>query len=655
VPLVATVARARGAEPEGGLEVPALADLVELRLDLLPVSDPRDVGTWVAASPRPVLATVRSAREGGSFRGSPAEAAAWLLSAAEAGAAWLDAEADVVPRVLAGATGLGARVLASVHAAGRDARPPAAGVSAWKVARPCASAHDVRAALAEARDLAARSAAGEIPPATLVPYGVRFAHLRVVTAAIAQGAGVDPFVFGGRFRAGPPELPGQPPLARLVEEGRLGEISGSARLFALVGGPPGRSPSPRMHNAAFRALGEDAVYLPAVDLPPSEAFRLPFAGFSVTTPWKERAARACDRLEPSAARIGAVNTVVRASDGALVGSNTDAEALAEALRGLPAAGRDALVIGRGGFARAAATVLSDAGFSVRHDGREPAVRPADALAVNATPAGEDGTLPGPFATVVAALPRDACVVDAPYRAGGRSAAFADACRARGVRVLLDGPSLLVAQAKGQVARFTGRPAPALVLEAALRLDLGDPHGAENLVLVGARGAGKTSVGRAVAGLLGRPFVDTDDEVGRRAGRPAGRVLAERGEAAFRALEREEVLRAAARVASVVAVGGGALATEGNARALAERAFVVFLSVSAETAARRIAADATPRPRLTDAPDLVAEGARLLASRRAGYESIANATVVTDGRRVDDLARDVAALLLASRSSDVRVP
>jgi shikimate dehydrogenase len=551
-------------------------------------------------------------------------------------------------------------------------RLPMEGVAAWKVARPVTDGASMRRALAEARALAAGSAAGDHPPAFVVPYGPLGRGLRVVTAAIAEGAGIDALVFGaygpvpeGReVSEGLAHLAGLP---ELLDELRLGEVSGRARLFGLVGRPPSRSPSPRLHNAAFRALGIDALYLPEASVSAETALALPYDGWSVTTPLKETVARRCPVTEPLAARVGAVNTVVRLPDGRLLGANTDAEAVAEALREAGVSRGAALVFGGGGFARAAAGALVAAGLSVRVAGREsarrtaerlglpfagpvPAARPGDAVFVNATPLGADGDLSPALAALLDALPRDALVLDAPYGPGGRPAALALAARARGARAE-DGGDLLVRQALGQVRRFTGRDVDPRVLRFALAP-------ATNLVLVGPRGAGKTSVARRAAALLGRPFVDTDEAIARRGGRPAGRILSERGEAAFRALEREAVRVAASRRGVAVAVGGGALEDAANAEALAAGGVVVRLEVGAREAAARVARDPASRPRLTDAPDLEAETTRLIAAREAGYARAAGPRrVATEGRSAEDVARDVVALWIAhdARANEERTP
>jgi shikimate 5-dehydrogenase/shikimate kinase len=641
--------------------VPAYADLVELRLDLLPKGF--DVAAAVAASPRPCLVTVRSSEEGGAFAGSPREAADVLLAALRAGVAWIDAEAAVLPLVAEAAARAGASVLLSTHGRGPV---PAGAATLAKVARPGDDGPALAAALDEARALAASFRSGKGPAAFVVPYGRCGASARVVTAAAAEEAGIDALVFGVPGDApGAPDGPlaHVPALAHLVDEGRLGEVTGRARLFGLVGKPPSRSPSPRIHAAAFRALGVDAVYLPECDVSAEEALALPYDGWSVTSPLKEEVARLCDRLDPLAKRAGAVNTVVRAPDGALVGVNTDALAVAALLSRASSAGHGALVVGGGGFARAAAVACTEAGLDVRlaggpraaaaaaeldvaHGGTEPRATLDDRVVVNATPAGAGGGVPPAWAAILAAVSRDALVVDAPYGEGGGPGGVATAARARGLR-RVDGGELLVEQARHQARLFTGRAVTADALGHALRRE-------PNLVLVGPRGAGKTTVGRLVAKALGKPFVDTDEEIARLHGAPAGRLLAERGEPAFRALESDAVARALARRGAVVALGGGALLDPASAGLVARRALRVNLLVEPAVAVARTAADAsTPRPPLR--PDLspLAESVLVSNERALLYATGAVASVRTDGTSPEHVAERVLSILRAAETSDRR--
>lgn len=147
------------------------------------------------------------------------------------------------------------------------------------------------------------------------------------------------------------------------------EISGRTRVAAVIGDPVRHSLSPAIHNAAFRALGLDWVY---VALPVDEgdgraavqAMRvLGIDGLNVTMPHKSDVAKAVDRLTAMAEALGAVNTVARVG-GELVGDSTDGQGFLDALRddeGLDPAGKRFLVIGAGGAARAVVKAVADAG------------------------------------------------------------------------------------------------------------------------------------------------------------------------------------------------------------------------------------------------------------------------------------------------------
>ncbi len=159
-----------------------------------------------------------------------------------------------------------------------------------------------------------------------------------------------------------------------------------------------------------------------------------------------------------------------------------------------------------------------------------------------------------------------------------------------------------------------------------------------LFLCGPSGAGKTSVGRQVAGLLGVPFVDLDERIAEQEGRSIPDLF-DAGERAF----REAEWRALARLltgpphpGTVVALGGGTLAQEGLLAAVLEAGTLVHLDAAPATLARRLAADGTPRPLVDGAEDPVARLAALRDSRAPGYERAAF-RVDTDGLGVDEVA------------------
>lgn len=146
----------------------------------------------------------------------------------------------------------------------------------------------------------------------------------------------------------------------------------------------------------------------------------------------------------------------------------------------------------------------------------------------------------------------------------------------------------------------------------------------NLVLIGMRACGKSSLGRAVAEQAGRPFLDLDEALGAAAGRDCDGVLAEEGEAAFR-LRESEVLREAAGLRDhVVATGGGAVLCGEAFEALARPATVIYLSLPLEELVERAAR--RPRPALTDLTP-ADEVASLLAQRDPLYRKAADITVL----------------------------
>jgi 3-dehydroquinate synthase len=169
---------------------------------------------------------------------------------------------------------------------------------------------------------------------------------------------------------------------------------------------------------------------------------------------------------------------------------------------------------------------------------------------------------------------------------------------------------------------------------------GRPARETTIWLVGMMGAGKSDVGRRLAGRLGRRFVDSDAEIERAAGATIAELFAREGEPGFRARERASIEAAAGRGA-VVALGGGAIAQPGAAARLARSGVVVWLRARPETLAARIG-DAAERPLLADcAAAERAERLRRLLAEREPYYASARIAVDTDGLDADTVAARVA--------------
>jgi shikimate kinase len=165
----------------------------------------------------------------------------------------------------------------------------------------------------------------------------------------------------------------------------------------------------------------------------------------------------------------------------------------------------------------------------------------------------------------------------------------------------------------------------------------------NLVLIGYRATGKTTLARLLAERLGWAWIDADVEIERRAGKSIARIFAEDGEPAFRDLEAQVIADLCARDRLVLATGGGAPLRPESRAAMRRNGRVVWLKALAQTIHARMSGDATTaarRPSLTD-KDPRAEIEHLLARREPAYREAAHCAVDTEGRTPDELVAEIA--------------
>jgi shikimate dehydrogenase len=259
-------------------------------------------------------------------------------------------------------------------------------------------------------------------------------------------------------------------------------IDGHTKIFGILGRPVTHSLSPAMHNAAFRHLGLNAVYVafPVTDLVQAVAGLrgLGVGGVSVTIPFKEEIIPLLDELDPQAARIGAVNTVVH-RDGSLTGYNTDwLGAVAALTAKIDLKGQHVLILGAGGASRAIAYGIFHKGGKVTLTDIDAAraaalardlgaaAIPTDALKtcpaailVNASPVGMapdlDGIpinpdLLGRFETVMD-------IVYQPLQTRLLREAEAHGC------ATIDGLQMLIHQGAAQFELWTGQQAPVEIM------------------------------------------------------------------------------------------------------------------------------------------------------------------------------------------------
>lgn len=158
---------------------------------------------------------------------------------------------------------------------------------------------------------------------------------------------------------------------------------------------------------------------------------------------------------------------------------------------------------------------------------------------------------------------------------------------------------------------------------------------QNIVVTGFMGTGKTTVGQYLAVRLERPFVDTDAEIERRAGRSIAAIFAQDGEAAFRRIEARLCRFYAGQRGLVIATGGGMLVDPGNREVMLASGFVVCLDASPDTIRARLAGE-------TNRPLFNGDWEALLALRQPAYAEMPY-HVNTDGQPPEAVAEEVLAL------------
>ena len=162
----------------------------------------------------------------------------------------------------------------------------------------------------------------------------------------------------------------------------------------------------------------------------------------------------------------------------------------------------------------------------------------------------------------------------------------------------------------------------------------------HIVLIGLPGAGKSTVGRMVAERLHAGFVDIDNVLIRKEGKPISMIFAEKGEQAFREMERKEVEVALGNEPAVIAPGGGWAAQPGALDSARSRGYFVYLKSRAEVAAGRAEPSGTRPVLMGDDPVVLM---RELYTARDPFYAKADATVLTEAKSAENVAAEVVKL------------
>lgn len=360
--------------------------------------------------------------------------------------------------------------------------------------------------------------------------------------------------------------------------------------YGLLGRRLGHSWSPLIH----RHLGStpyDLIELEPDQVEPFVRGDQSWQGLNVTIPYKADAARLADEVSPRVRELGVANTLVRRKDGTIYAENTDVlgfgfmldEFLRDALAldgPAPLAGREVLVLGDGGASQAVQAALRSTGADIRVISRHgeddysniPARHPNAFLVVNTTPVGMFPKCPATPLPLqdMRALRGLTGVLDVVY-----NPALTGICldaRRLGVP-FRSGLAMLVSQALYSSELFQGHT---LDRSLVARIEADIRHQTQNVILIGMPGVGKTTTGRALAHLLGRPFVDLDEAFRLEYGTDAGDYIRANGEDAFRELETGIAADYGSRSSLVIACGGGIVTRGRNQDLLRQNGTIVLL-------------------------------------------------------------------------------
>lgn len=160
----------------------------------------------------------------------------------------------------------------------------------------------------------------------------------------------------------------------------------------------------------------------------------------------------------------------------------------------------------------------------------------------------------------------------------------------------------------------------------------------NLILCGMMGAGKTTVGKRLASILKKEFVDTDELIEKRYGRICD-IFEREGEKRFREMEEETANILADSDGIVLATGGGFFLSPNNAELLKRNGKIVYLRASAETLEKRLRGQGG-RPLLRGEESLLSILKRLLSEREKRYEEVADFVVDVDGKEMETVAFEI---------------
>ncbi|MFA5341708.1 MAG: shikimate kinase [Clostridia bacterium] len=347
--------------------------------------------------------------------------------------------------------------------------------------------------------------------------------------------------------------------------------------FGLLGGKLGHSYSPIIHSY----LGDYEYKL--YEKQPEELYAFVhdnnLDGYNVTIPYKKDLLKYCRILTSIAERTGCVNTIIRKPNSLLMGENTDYYGFMYMIKrsGIETEGKKVLLLGDGGSAATIKVVIEDLKarclVTVSRKGPQNYFNihnhyDSDII-INSTPV---GMYPNNGETVIDISCFEKCtaVFDLIYNPAQTKLVYE--ARQIGIKAY-NGLSMLVAQAKKAAELFTDSMIDDSVIEKVIQKV---SKISMNIAIIGMPGSGKSTVGRALAKLLDRSFIDTDEEISKTFHKTPSEIIRDDGEEFFRDLETDILKNLTKKSNCVISTGGGVVTRDRNRYLLSQNSIIVFL-------------------------------------------------------------------------------
>ena len=350
--------------------------------------------------------------------------------------------------------------------------------------------------------------------------------------------------------------------------------------YGLIGEKLSHSFSKEIHESLADYTYEIRELTPDEVAPFLEARE--FEGINVTIPYKEKVIPYLDSVSDATKKIGAVNTIKKI-DGKLIGDNTDFYGMREMIlrAGIEIGGKKALILGTGGTSKTAKAVLADLGarelITVSRQASENTVTYETAITlhsdaeiiVNTTPLGMYPKTEG-VPIDIAHFPNLSGVIDAIYNPL-RTNLILEA-EGRGIPAV-GGLMMLILQAVKASEIFLGKKIDDKEVEAVVKNIF---KSKENIVLIGMPGSGKSTLGKLIAEMTDRAFIDTDTVIEETTDKHPAEIIRESGEDAFRDIETQAVREVSKKSGVVIATGGGIVKRGENIPLLRQNGKILYL-------------------------------------------------------------------------------